>query len=193
MDIKKIQDGDEKAIKLLAMSVSQWVYGTVLKITNNKQDAEEVIQDTILKILTTIIEKDSEIYDIEEANNFKPWAYKIAINKAKDRIKWNNQKKRSPGYGVVVSDTTAEIPIPRDVNHQPDQLIISNEKQNFLMTCIDQLPASQKEVLFLVKMEGHSVKDAAFILQTTPKAVESLVSRAKENLRKTIEKGKDNY
>ena len=57
-----------------------------------------------------------------------------------------------------------------------------------LYACIDKLPEKQKIVIVLTKMEKLNYKEVALILETTEKAVESLVARAKENLRKHLNK-----
>jgi RNA polymerase sigma-70 factor (ECF subfamily) len=191
LDFRKIQAGHESSVRELASIISTWVFGTVMSTLKNSQDAEEVVQDTVLKAIEVIMEDNDTIISVIEDNAFKPWVFRIAINKAKDKLKFNQQKKRSHLHQALSLDDN-EFSISAISDYRPDEQMIGREKQAYLMWCIDQLPVSQREAIHVVKIEGNTVNDAAYILQTSSKAVESLLSRAKENLRKIMDKSKDN-
>ncbi|MEM6396895.1 MAG: RNA polymerase sigma factor [Bacteroidota bacterium] len=191
MDFKKIQSGNEREIRSLTNQVSEWIFGAVLLMLKNRQDAEEVVQDSVIKILTVLMEGDQTVAQLKEEGAFKAWAFQIAINKAKDRIKWNNQLKRRTWKE---SDAIEEVHLRKYRTTkpiEPEEQLIQNERMRWLLTCIDRLPVNQREALVLVKVEGYSMKEAASIMDTSAKAVESLLSRAKAKL-KTIMNDQNN-
>jgi len=186
LDLNKIKNGDENEIRKMANTVSSWIYHHVLILTKNVQDAEEVVQDTIIKILDVLIDGVNKNGTLVSDTSFRPWVYRIAINKAKDRIKWNNQKKRSPLQKAESDQKIDSHSKIRSTIVQPDQQMILNERHSFLLDCIGCLPENQKEVILLAKVEGHSIKEVAKIMNNTPKAVESLLSRGKKKLKLII-------
>ncbi|MEL6391929.1 MAG: RNA polymerase sigma factor [Bacteroidota bacterium] len=199
MDLKKIQAGNEREIRSLTRQVSEWVFGAVLLMLKSRQDAEEVVQDAVLKILTLLIEGDQANAGLKEEGAFKSWAFQIAINKAKDRIKWNNQRKRRIWKeSVEVDDTNPAYERAFNLRKskteqplEPEEQLIQNEQLMILWRCIDQLPINQREALVLVKVEGYRMKEAAVIMKTSPKAVESLLSRARVKLKTILAKKQD--
>lgn len=158
----------------------------------SRQDAEEVVQDAVLKILTLLIEGDKASSGLKDQQALKAWAFQIAINKAKDRIKWNNQLKRK------IWKETDEVHVAdlRKYKTQkplePEEKMIQNEQLGSLWESIEQLPVNQREALVLVKVEGYSMKAAAKILNTSPKAIESLLSRAKVKLKSILAQQQNN-
>lgn len=152
----------------------------------NNEDAEEVVQDTLMATINGIGNFKSE-------SNIKTWVYRIAINKSKDAVKYRSRKKR---FATVISisknsDTNDKDFEPLSFSH-PGVELENKEQMELLMRGINQLPEKQKEALILAKFEQMSMKDIAMIMKTTDKAIESLLSRAKSNFR-TYLKGEGIY
>ena len=153
----------------------------------NVQDAEEVVQDTALKVLQSIMDDSRKSSQFRGEASFKTWVYRIAINRSKDYLKYRNQKKRKAVIYSLAGQklNVADELIPENAPN-PDEQLESKEAITKIWQAIDRLPTTQKEVLVLVKLESIPVKQAATVLDTTPKAVESLLSRAKANLKKYL-------
>ncbi len=162
--------------------VTEWTYNVVLSYIQNNEDAEEIVQDTLMAALNGISK-------FKNASSLKTWVYRIAINKSKDALKYKKRKKR---FGQVVS-------ITREDESKRTEIIISDfvhpgieleqkEQMDLLFEGINQLPENQKEALILAKLEQMSMKDIAAVMETTPKAVESLLSRARSNFKNYLEK-----
>lgn len=175
-------------MRLLARLVSLWTYNTVLGYVQSDEEAEEVVQDTLIATLNGIDKFKSE-------SSLKTWVYRIAINKSKDALKYRKRQKR---YAKVVSLSKSNDSNQNDmeiVNFvHPGIKLESKEQMQLLFKGINQLPDKQKEALVLAKLEQISMKEIAVIMETTPKAVESLLSRAKSNFKMYLEsEGVDSY
>lgn len=147
----------------------------------NVEDTEEVVQDTLLATLQGLEQFKNE-------SSLRTWVYSIAINKCKDALKHKHRKKR---YAQIISlskhaDTDGLDVVPTNFVH-PGILLESEEQMEMLFEGINRLPEKQKQAIILTKLEQMSMNETAEIMNTTPKAVESLVSRAKTNLTTYLE------
>lgn len=118
----------------------------------------------------------------------KTWVYSIALNKSKDFIKYKTRKKRS---GKIISinknqDERSQYYEPTTFIH-PGIELESKEQMNILFGAINQLPEKQKSALILAKLDQVPQKEIAAIMELSLKAVESLLTRAKMNLKKNLE------
>jgi RNA polymerase sigma factor, sigma-70 family len=80
-------------------------------------------------------------------------------------------------------DEKEQVP---DFNH-PGVSLDNKERAAVLFKAIEALPENQKSAYMLHKLEGLSYRDVSEVLNTTVSAVESLMSRANQNLRKQLE------
>ncbi len=175
IDISKLKAEDPAEIKIFAGYVAEWVYHFILSHVYNREEAEELTQDTLLAALKGLatFKGDAQL---------KTWVYGIAINKCKDHLKYCNRIKRK-GKLVPIFDDEGET---RDLAIEywhPGVQLESQEELAALHSCINKLPDCQREALILAKFDGYSQKEVADILGTTAKAVESLIGRAKQNLK----------
>jgi len=184
IDIPLVLRRDPAEVTRFARLVTASVYNIVYSYLQNKEDTEEVVQDTVMKALNSLSQ-------FRQESSLKTWVYRMAINRAKDQIKYKNRQKRSAKVISIDQDQRREIPKLHlsDRNH-PGLELESKEDMQMLLSCIEQLPDNQKKALYLAKFDQMKMKDIAIILDSSPKSVESLLSRARTNLRKLlIEKG----
>lgn len=155
------------------------VYNTALGYLQNQEDAEEVTQDVFVEIHFSISK-------FENRSSLSTWIYRITVNKSLDFIKHKNRKKR---FSIVVSlfDREKDKPAKEESDFiHPGVQLESKENAKILFKAIHKLPESQKTAFLLARVEGLSNKEIAPIMEISVGAVESLLSRAKENLRKEL-------
>lgn len=160
------------------------VYNLALKYLQNVEDAEEITQDVFVAVFA----------GIEKFNNkaqITTWVYRITINKSLDYIKAKKAKKRQGFLSSLFRLGTQEAIFVQDQFNHPGVQLESKEEVAFIMNCINQLPDKQKTALILHKLEGKTQTEIAEIMQSSPKAVESLVQRGKTNLKKFMSSAKD--
>ena len=115
------------------------------------------------------------------------WLYRIATTRALDLLRSRKSKKR---FGFIqrlfVDDSEPLIELP-DFNH-PGVMLDRKENAAKLFKAIARLPEKQKAAFILNKLEDLSYQQVSEVLKTSVPALESLLHRAKQNLRKMLEK-----
>lgn len=160
----------------------QQVYNLALHYLQNTEEAEEITQDVFLKI-------HLNHSSFNEKSQLSTWIYRITINCCLDALKAKKRKKRWAIFGSLFqSDDSFE---DSEFNHPGIQLE-QKEATEHILNLINQLPENQKTALILNKIENLSQQEIALILETTPKAVESLIQRAKNNLEKKLNSSRGN-
>lgn len=155
-----------------------------LQYTQNYEDAQEITQDVFVSVHLSMGKFNYE-------SKLSTWIYRITINKSLDFIKSRKRKKR---FGVLSSlffDKTNEPKLElSDFNHPGVQL---EQKEALLriFSVLNTLPENQKTALILFKIEKQTLLEIAEIMKIQPKAVESLIYRAKENLAKKLNQTND--
>ena len=177
--IERLKEGDETAFKTIVEQWQNMVYNTILGIVQNETEAEDLAQDVFIKVF-------EKIGTFKGDSKFSTWLYRIATTTALDHLRSKKRKKRF-GFLQSLSGTSGEEKeqIP-DFNH-PGVSLDNKERAAVLFKAIEELPDNQKAAYTLHKLEGLSYRDVSEVLNTTVSAVESLMSRANQNLRKQLE------
>ncbi|MFZ1256581.1 MAG: RNA polymerase sigma factor [Saprospiraceae bacterium] len=155
------------------------VYNLALNYIQNIEDAQEITQDVFVTV-------HQSINSFQEASSLSTWIYRITINKCLDFLKAKKRKKRFTFLISLFSDGSNDLKHnPPDHNH-PGILLEDKEALDNLFKKINELPDNQKTALILHKIEQKSQVEVAEIMNLSPKALESLIQRAKTNLSKKI-------
>lgn len=179
--IEGLKRGEESAFRILVEQYQDLVYNTALGVVQNAADAEDVAQEVFIQIFRSI-------------GNFKleaklsTWIYRITTTRALDLLRARKSKKR---FGLLkrLWETEEDNPMDslEDFNH-PGVALEQKENAAKLMEAIAQLPENQKVAFVLHKLEGLSYLEISEVMGNTIAAVESLMHRARLNLRKLLEK-----
>ena len=131
---------------------------------HNMADAEEILQDTLLKLLTAAPGFESEEHK-------KAWLLKVAANLSKNRIEYNAL---------------------RDCDELDESLAAEGrEDLSFVWEAVKQLPTQYREVIHLHYYEGYSTEEIAKILGRNPSTVRSDLRRGREKLKTILQEGYD--
>jgi RNA polymerase sigma factor (sigma-70 family) len=155
------------------------VYNVALHYLQNSEDAEEVTQDVFVQAFQSL-------NNFEHKSTLKTWIYRITINKSIDYIKHKNSQKRFFIFGKKTTNT-AEINSLSNFDH-PGILMEQNENAAILFSIINQLPQNQKTAFILSKLDGLSNPEISEVMNLSISAIESLVFRAKQNLKEKLSK-----
>ena len=166
-----ITEGDKTAFPELVMRHSKKFYGIAYRILSNRDDAEDTVQDAFLKLW-----HNPEIWNKQYKIKFTTWFYKIVINLSLDY-----KKKIKP-------ETLGEQMEVLEDNDRSNVIMENKQKKELVERFISELPERQQTALNLCFYEGISNKEAAEIMDVNLKALESLIMRAKENLKLKISK-----
>lgn len=170
---------EEKFKQIVAKNKNK-VFNTAFGFMKNREDAEDISQEVFINVW-------NKLEKFREEAEISTWLYRITVNKCLDLIK---KRERQNKWGKIVSLFGSKKDELKQIANHYHPGIETEEKEiaKNLYVCIDKLPKKQRIVIVLTKMEKLNYKDVAVILETTEKAVESLVARAKENLRKNLDK-----
>jgi RNA polymerase sigma-70 factor (ECF subfamily) len=177
--VEQLKCGSEAAFRYMVTSWQDMVYNTALGLVQNEMDAEDVAQDVFIKAWEAIEGFKGE-------SKLSTWLYRITVTKSLDFLRSRKRKKRF-AYVQSLFGMNDELVIDPPDFHHPG--VISEKKQLSvsLFKAIEELPEQQKAAFVLSRVEGLNHKEVSEILETTVPAVESLLQRAKLNLRKKLE------
>lgn len=178
--IVRLQDRDESAFKQLVNEHKDRVYNTCLGFLRHPQDAEDVAQEVFIQVFDSIGE-------FREEASLSTWIYRIAVTKSLELIRYRKRKKRA-GFFQAVNAFFSEPDEAEDKSEymHPGIRLENKERAEVLFREIDKLPERQKVAFTLQKIEDLSYKEVADVMELSVPAVESLLYRAKENLKKQL-------
>ncbi len=154
------------------------VYNTALNILQNEQDAEEIAQDVF-------IEAYNKAHTFKGESQVSTWLYRITINKCIDLIRSRKRKKRFAFITELFHESGEPISDASDFVH-PGVVAENKEKAAVLYRAINQLPETQKIAFLLSETDGLSYGEISEIVGTSVSSIESLLFRARKNLRKIL-------
>lgn len=154
---------------------SNLVYNLAFKYMLNQQDAEEITQDVFIKV-------NSKMADFKHEADIKTWIFRITTNTCLDAIKAKNRNKRRVYKNSLNTD---DVVVAN--TETPNSILVGKENLSILLNCVSELPDNQKNAFLLSKQDGLSNKEIADILMVSISSIESLIFRAKKNLKVAIE------
>jgi RNA polymerase sigma-70 factor (ECF subfamily) len=142
-------------------------------------DAEEVTQDVFIEVFRSASK-------FRNKSSISTWVYQITVRKSLDMLKYKSRAKRNGKVLSIFGSNSSEIDAP-DFDH-PGILVENQESARALFSVIYQLPDKQKTAFILSYIEELPQKEVAEIMQLKLKAVESLLQRAKQNIKEKVKK-----
>jgi len=155
------------------------VYNTALGLLQNAEDAEDTAQEVFMQVYESIA-------SFKEESKFSTWLYRITVTKSLDHERRKKRKKRFAFVKSIFGDESQVVVHPPDFNH-PGVALDKKEDAGELFKAIKNLPENQRIAFSLHKIEGLSYQEVSDVMKTTVSSVESLIHRAKINLKKKLE------
>ncbi len=173
-----LRHGEESAFKELVDRFQDKVFSTSLGLLQQHTEAEDIAQEVFIQVFRSI-------QNFKGDSLLSTWIYRITVTKSLDHLRSKKRKKRFGFLATLFGDNNMPIYEPEDFNH-PGVLQENKEDAAILFKMIDQLPENQRTAFVLNKVEDLTYREIANILNTTESAVDSLLQRAKQNLRKKL-------
>src|SRR5919205_744787 len=179
--VRAAKAGDISAFEQLVHRYDRNVFRIAQHITQNREDAEDVVQDAFLKAY-------EYLKNFQEQSKFYTWLVRIAVNEALMRL-----RRRRPERMVSLDEEvkTEEDSMPREVadwSPNPEQQYTQAELRDILTKTIQGLPSSFRTVFVLRDVEGLSTEETASALDLSIPAVKSRLLRARLQLRERLNK-----
>jgi RNA polymerase sigma-70 factor (ECF subfamily) len=183
--IQRACHGDKDAFYSLVRPCEGAVYAVAVSILNNPEDAEEVVQEAVLKALSHLAEFRGEA-------KFSTWLIQITINEARLKLR----KDRRHLYESVDEQHTSEDGeyFPKDFadwREVPSEALQRKELREALKRAIASLPLKYREVLILRDVQQLRIEEVARILGITQGSVKTRLLRARLRMRDALAPGID--
>ena len=176
--IEQLKLKDERAFKTIVETWQDMVYNTVLGIVQSAEDAEDVSQEVFIQVYESVKSFKGE-------SKLSTWIYRIAVTKSLDLLRKKKRKKRFAFIQSLFGKNDELINDPPDFFH-PGVAAENKENSAVVFKAISQLPENQQTAFVLNKVEGLSYQEISEVMKMTEGAVDSLLHRAKTNLRKNL-------
>jgi RNA polymerase sigma-70 factor (ECF subfamily) len=180
ISLEALRSGDREAFAQLVESYSGQIYRLALKMLNDAQDAEDILQNTFIKAF-------QHISGFEGRSSLSTWLYRIAANEALMMIR----KRRPEITGTDAESTDAEdaevAPLEFvDWGLLPEEELLSGEAKKELDQAVQELPEKLRIVFLLRDIEGLSIQETAQALELSETAVKTRLLRARLRLREEL-------
>lgn len=174
--IASILKGNQQDYVVLVKQYQTNVFRTAMGLLHNKEDAEEITQDVFIKIY-----KSLSTFSGKSA--FSTWVYRITVNTSLNYLRKKKRKIFWLGLSDILQIASKDKPAETILTEQSDKLIIQR--------AIASLPEKQRLAFVFAKYEELPQKQVAEIMHLSEGAVEQLLIRAKNTLKKILEKKLD--
>jgi len=177
--VQAAKGGDVGAFEELVRRYDRNVFRIAQHITQNREDAEDVVQDAFLKAY-------QKLDQFQGNSKFYTWLVRIAVNEALMKLR---KRKASKTVSIDEDVETEEGFVPREVTDwspNPEQLYKQAELGDILEKTIQGLPAGFRTVFVLRDVEGLSTEETAEALGMSIPAVKSRLLRARLQLRERL-------
>jgi RNA polymerase sigma-70 factor (ECF subfamily) len=179
----QLKRGNQSAYGELVSAYQKTVLNICYRFLLNREDAEDVSQEVFVEVYHSI-------KNFREDSKLSTWIYRIAVTKSLDEIKRQSRKKRISSIGKTLGiEKIVHLVSGTD---RPDRTLEEKEALSLLMCALNKLHESQRIALTLSKIEGYSNTEIAEIMQTSLTAVDSLIYRAKQNLKEFLNHHRQN-
>lgn len=162
--------GDERAFAAIFRRYHQPLYRFCLAIVGNPEDAQDALQNTMIKVLRALPGEERRI-------ELKPWLYRIAHNEAIDLLRRRRDTRQldaeqpAPGYGLAEDAAT-------------------RERLRRLLADLRELPERQRETLVMRELAGLGFEEIAAALDTSEAVARQTLYEARQSLRQ-MEEGRE--
>ena len=165
--IEQLKHGDQRALGELYQKYGSGVFAYCLKILADRQLAEDVVQETFLKVR-------QHASSIQKSESFKFWIFRIARNEALMQIRKRRQN------GQIDDNTVWE-------EETPHAQFVKSERAEIVNRLLDGLKHEYREVLVLLVYENMSYAEIATITGATESSVKSRIFRARKAMVERLE------
>lgn len=174
--IREVLAGDKQAYAKIINKYKNQLYATILRMTKNPQDAQDLVQDAFIKVY----------HQLEKFNGqgtFASWLYRVSINHCMDVF-------RKKQYKIKHVEMSEQF-VP-DKNN-PEVIFLKREKQRHLEKLLATLPDDERMIILLRYANELSYEEISELLNTSVSTVRNKLHRAKKKMRNTAEREGGNF
>lgn len=179
--------GDDSVYSILIERHYIRAYQVAYGILRTKEDAEEVVQDTFIKIYKVLDKFRGDA-------KFSTWLHRIVVNFAKNKYRWNKRRGSHVNTSIdAKSDSDSSVSVIKELasgESSPDESSLFSELEKGVWQQLENLAPVYREVLVMRNLEYRSYQEIAEILDIKIGTVKSRIARGREELKSCLKKAK---
>jgi RNA polymerase sigma factor (sigma-70 family) len=172
--IDKILQGETSAFAVLVDRYKNMIYTLALKMIKNREEAEEVAQDTFIKVYNSLNKFKGD-------SKFSTWIYKIAYNTCLDRLK----KNKKEDLNISIDEFSAHLIKTMD---NALSALEDKERKQTIQNCLNLLPSEDNFLLTLFYFEDQNLEEIGKIMSINANNVKVKLFRSRQKLAVILKK-----
>lgn len=179
-DMERLMTGQDTALNDLMGRHATPVFHFLFRMVGNEDDANDLAQETFARVF-----RARSSFRLNE--KFSTWLYTIAANLARNHFRW---RARHPNVSLTAGTEDQEQSLENILPAKepaPNEQTLAAERIAVVRKEVSRLADDLREAIVLCEWEERTVAEAASILETTPKAIESRLYRARKQLRERLQ------
>lgn len=166
--IHKIVDGDTSAFAILVDRYKDLVFTLAYKMLKNREEAEEIAQDTFIKIFKSVVKFKGD-------SKFSTWVYKVTYNTCLDYLK---KKKRGINISYIEDFDLRQLKAIDEISNGIDE----KEKNQLIHECLFLLSSEEAFLLTLFYFEQQSTEEIAKVMDTNSNNIKIKLYRTRKKM-----------
>ena len=172
--IDKVLQGETNAFAMLVNRYKDMIYTLALKMIKNREEAEEVAQDTFIKIFNSLSKFKGD-------SKFSTWIYKIAYNTCLDRLKKNKKEEQN----ISIDEFSSHLIKTMD---NALSALEDKERKQTIQNCLNLLPSEENFLLTLFYFEDQNLEEIGKIMSINANNVKVKLFRSRQKLAVILKK-----
>ena len=181
--VERLRGQDEHALSELSLLYGARIFQLAFRYMRNHEDAEEVVQDVLLKVFRKI-----EMFRGDSA--LSSWIYRITFNTAMSRLRRTKAARLAEvtelEIGTPFGDDGPAAHDPADWSHMADEEMLRSELRQRVIAAVGELPAIYREPVILRDFRGLSTEEASTQLNVKDQTLKSRLHRGRLLLRERL-------
>jgi len=172
--------GDARAFELLVQRHEGKIFSLAYRMTRNREDAEDVVQQSFQKAFIHLKKFEGE-------SLFSTWLTRIAINEALMLLRRKHGSREVPIAETTTEETALPLDIP-DSGPNPEDSCLQREQERILSAAVNELTPGMREAIELRELGELSTGETAQVMGLSVGAVKARVFHGRRKLRKTLKR-----
>jgi RNA polymerase sigma-70 factor (ECF subfamily) len=182
--LERLQSGEEQALADLVDTYGTKIYQLAFRYLRNKEDAEEVAQDVLLKV-------HRKVRDFRGDSALSSWIYRITFNTAMSKLRSGEYKRSQEEQRLAAAAERDEQEgrprlEPVDLSEMADEQVFKTQLRKRMFAAILALPAIYRAPVMLRDVQGMSTEEASAFLRVKDQTLKSRLHRGRLILRKQL-------
>jgi RNA polymerase sigma-70 factor (ECF subfamily) len=181
--LERLRSGDEHALAELSSLYGHKIFQLAFRYLHNHEDAEEVVQDVLLKVFRKI-----DMFRGDSA--LSSWIYRITFNTAMSRLRRSKATRLAEmtelQVGPAAADDETSAIDPADWSNMADEQMLRRQLRERFVAAVGALPAIYREPVILRDLKGLSTEEASTRLRVKDQTLKSRLHRGRMLLRERL-------